>query len=79
MTTSLNARFDGKVFVPEGPVDVPAGQTVRLSLVPLSSENGATAEQLRDLLSRHAVDPAAMKIIEDRVADDCERIERDGW
>jgi hypothetical protein len=34
---TLRATFDGRAFVPEGPVDLPAGCTVEISLVPLTS------------------------------------------
>jgi hypothetical protein len=29
---TVKARFDGKVFVPEGPVDLPVGQTVHIEV-----------------------------------------------
>ena len=29
---TVKARFDGKVFVPEGPVDLPVGQAVRVEI-----------------------------------------------
>jgi hypothetical protein len=32
MTRTIKAHFDGKVFVPDEPVDVPAGQTVTLEV-----------------------------------------------
>jgi hypothetical protein len=31
---SVDARFDGKVFVPDGPVDLPIGQKVRVEIEP---------------------------------------------
>lgn len=37
MTTTLRAKFDGKVFVPSGPVDVPAGAEFTLQLEPVST------------------------------------------
>ena len=35
---TVTARFDGRVFVPEGPVDLPVGHMVRVVLEPI---NGA--------------------------------------
>jgi len=32
MTKSFKARFDGKVFIPEEPVDLPVGQTLEVSV-----------------------------------------------
>jgi hypothetical protein len=30
--TTVKARFDGRVFVPEGPVDLPVGHVVEISI-----------------------------------------------
>ena len=38
MTTTLKAKFDGRVFVPDEPVDIRAGETVTLNVV-LSDEH----------------------------------------
>jgi hypothetical protein len=32
MTRTIKAHFDGKVFVPDEPVDVPAGESVTLEI-----------------------------------------------
>ena len=32
---TVTARFDGRVFVPDGPVDLPVGRKVRLVLEPI--------------------------------------------
>ena len=32
---SIDAHFDGEVFVPDGPVDLPVGQKVRIELKPV--------------------------------------------
>jgi hypothetical protein len=36
MTTTLRARYDGKVLVPQGPVDLPPGQEVELRVTPIT-------------------------------------------
>jgi hypothetical protein len=50
---TLRARFDGKVLVPEGPVDLPIGQILELSVTRPESEArsspAAIAEVLRSL------------------------------
>jgi hypothetical protein len=50
---TLRARFDGKVLVPEGPVDLPTGQLLELSVTAtesgLRSSPAAIAEVLRSL------------------------------
>lgn len=35
---ALNARYDGKVIVPETPLDLPANQRVRISVEPIEAE-----------------------------------------
>ena len=34
MTTTLRVHFDGKVLVPEEPVDLPVGESMEVQLVP---------------------------------------------
>jgi hypothetical protein len=34
----LNARFDGKVIVPDEPLNLPANQRVRISVEPIAGE-----------------------------------------
>jgi hypothetical protein len=48
MTTTVLAHFDGKVFVPDEPVDVPVGTPLRVRVEALSHETASTA---KDLLS----------------------------
>ncbi len=36
---ALNARYDGKVIVPETPLDLPANQRVRISVEPIEAES----------------------------------------
>jgi hypothetical protein len=53
MTTTLRARFDGKVLIPVGEVDLPIGQEVELQVAPSSSHPpgspAAVLEALRSL------------------------------
>lgn len=50
---TLRARYDGKVLVPEGPVDLPTGQLLELSVTDIESSSrgspSAIAEALRSL------------------------------
>ena len=39
---ALNAHFDGKVIVPDEPLDLPANQKVRVELEPIDSENSSS-------------------------------------
>ncbi len=35
--TTIRAHFDGKVFVPDEPVDLPVGETVEIPVRPVES------------------------------------------
>ena len=50
MTTTLRARFDGKVLVPQEPVDLEPGQIVQLQVTPVTEPPiGSGAAILRAL------------------------------
>ena len=44
MTTRLRARFDGRVLVPEGPVDLPQGPLLEVQLQPVEQPTATTGE-----------------------------------
>lgn len=52
MKAAIRARFDGKVFVPEEPVDLPEGERVLIQVVAPSHSlhRAETPEQLEQLL-----------------------------
>jgi hypothetical protein len=44
MTTSLRVQFDGKVLIPQGPVDLPVDEILEIEVVkPSATEPGHTA------------------------------------
>ena len=58
---ALNAHFDGKVLVPDEPLDLPANQKVRLRIEPIEapvtgSKPPRVLGQQRDLVVRLAPD-----------------------
>lgn len=54
MTATLRVHFDGKVLIPEQPVDLPIGRTleVQVSEVQDASTPPAPLEKLADLVSQ---------------------------
>jgi hypothetical protein len=52
---SIHAHFDGKVIVPDGPVDLPRDQALIVQIEPLGAI-GAGTESCLDWLADHAVD-----------------------
>ncbi len=57
MTVNLRAHFDGRVIVPDEPVDLPENQplTVQVSLPPVKVLNASAAEAAFDRLMNMAV------------------------
>ncbi len=53
----LRVRFDGRVFVPEGPVDLPVGCVLEIPVPPVSVQESASST-LRDLANLSAEFPA---------------------
>lgn len=48
---SIKAHFDGRVFVPDQPVDLPNGQRVQIQVEPANSTSSTIRPSLPDLLS----------------------------
>lgn len=46
MTTTVLAHFDGKVFVPDEPVDVPIGTPLRVHVEAVARDEIQTSDQL---------------------------------
>jgi len=45
--TTVKARFDGRVFVPEEPVDLPVGYELEIAIETPPAEDGATPAENR--------------------------------
>ncbi len=57
---SIHAHFDGKVIVPDGPVDLPRDQALIVRIEPVVNASNSTKESCLNWLAEHAVDsPAA--------------------
>jgi hypothetical protein len=57
--TTIKARFDGRVFVPEGPVDLPAGSWVEIPAGPVKASESSERPlmKLLDLLDKFPDEP----------------------
>ncbi len=55
----VRARYDGHVFVPEGPVDLPVGSVLEIPIAPVSDQGKAssTLRNLADLVAKFPVNP----------------------
>ena len=52
MTTTLRARFDGKVLIPVGKVDLPAGQEVELRVTSVGEFQPGSAHAILQAVSQ---------------------------
>jgi hypothetical protein len=61
MTVTLHVRFDGRVLVPEGPVDLPIGPTLEIqvtdTLAPAAALRERQADELLNLADLANVPP----------------------
>jgi hypothetical protein len=78
---TLKATFDGHVIVPDEPVNLPAGSSVRVTI-----ERDAEAEpkvgigpRLNEWLSRQQIDVDAVAEMQQAINDDCGKVDVDGW
>jgi hypothetical protein len=51
MATKFRARFDGRVFIPEEPVDVPSNELVKLEVIGAGTETRDAPQGLLALLA----------------------------
>jgi len=52
MTTNLRAHFDGKVLIPVGSVDLPAGQELELRVTPVSEAKSGSGDAILRAVSQ---------------------------
>jgi hypothetical protein len=57
MTTTLRVHFDGKVLVPEGPVDLPVGQPLEIQVAPAGEKPQGFLANLAELAQKFPPDP----------------------
>lgn len=63
--TMLRGRYDGKVIIPEAPVDIPAGSEVEFQVWPVSDgRRGSPEELLRIIQSLPPIPPEWMEELE---------------
>ncbi|MFO0838991.1 MAG: hypothetical protein U1D55_10740 [Phycisphaerae bacterium] len=56
--STIRAHFDGRVFVPEEPVDCPAGTALRLIVISPQDERARPLVELAQLAASFPDDPA---------------------
>ncbi len=58
--TKVKARFDGHVFIPEEPVDLPAGSELEISFsAPGTQPSGTTLKSLLEIAEQFPENPDA--------------------
>jgi len=71
MTTTFRARFDGKVFVPHGPVDLPVDEEVTVQVTPKKQRRIKTVEELRELFKEMDEDSVEVNHFIDHSRESC--------
>jgi hypothetical protein len=56
---SVKARYDGKAFIPEEPVDLPAGSVCELVISPPAATELSTLMRLAQLADKYPENPGA--------------------
>jgi hypothetical protein len=57
MTRTIKAHFDGKVFVPDEPVDVPVGESVTVEVPAPAEPKRGTLADIADWVETLPIDP----------------------
>jgi hypothetical protein len=78
---AIRGHFDGKVFVPDEPVDFPTGQRLMMRLEPLGQSAPLPAGVAGKSLMHFAgsIDLASLGEMETAIEEGCERIDHDEW
>jgi len=58
--TTVNAHFDGKVIIPDEPLDLPPNQPLIISIEPVAEKQGAAEESVLSWLAANAVESNAL-------------------
>ena len=80
MTTVLRGHFDGRVIVPEVPVDLPRNQRLVIRVEPDEAPANAshgTVEFVAQALAGHQIDDGDAELMRAAIEDACERIDPD--
>ena len=54
--TTVNAHFDGKVIIPDEPLDLPPNQPLIISIEPVAEKRGAAEGSVLSWLAANAVE-----------------------
>ena len=81
MTNRLTGHFDGKVIVPDEPVDLPLDQQLVLHVetAPSLSAAGTPGDEFLRAIQELTIPPDDLAQIERAIEAGCERVDEDGW
>ena len=78
MTSTFHGRFDGKVIVPRGPVDLPADEDLIVHVRPVTPRpTGTPGEALAGLAGSISSDDAKRML--DAIEEACGRVDPGEW
>ena len=82
MTTRLRAHFDGKVIVPDEPVNLPTGQQLIVDLravTELLHPKGISGRQMLELVKRINWPLEDLAEVKKAIEEDCKQVDHDEW
>ncbi len=81
LMTRLLGHFDGKVIVPDEPVDLPRGTKLVIQIERASSQShaGISGEEFQALAKELKFEPGDLDEMQKAIDAECERIDPDGW
>jgi len=77
MTTTFKAHFDGRMIVPDQPVDLPTGEAFTVHVE--ARAKATTLGQMLELASTVGFDSASLAEMSGAIDEDCERVDPNGW
>jgi hypothetical protein len=78
---AIKGHFDGKVFVPDEPLDLPRNQRVLMRIErldePAERQRGTAGSAL--LRFSGSIDSESLRLMEEAIREGCERPDSNGW
>jgi len=75
------AHFDGKVIVPDEPVDLPRNQKLIVHVQPESTTRpqGTSGREFLEAVKKVKISPEDLAAMNKAIQEGCEQVDDDGW
>lgn len=75
--TKLTGHFDGKVLVPDQPVDLPTNERLVIHVEP--ERKATTLKEMLDLAEKLGFSRQDIREMNEAIEQDCEQVDADEW